>query len=325
MHEIKLGSYKGLKLPPVSMFSEDDLNLGAREAVKKLANQWAKNNMPAVYGDEVVIGLRAECDNMFVPELSNSNLKFTLGDPSVLEAFSQIINHKAGDDLVLSVTFPEGFTVERMGGKTVTFQIAIHEVNHRLPVELSDEIARQINPEVSGIDELQANLRKIISENWLQKIKEERIRSMIDAIASGSEYTLDQKEFQEVLDILNAQSQKELFSSGNPQNLEALMSGDNRMFEAKNMALAEKTLVEELILTEIARLENIDISPEEIQEAKSFFLKTSPDKTQFSQLFPNDEFLGDYLFREKIIHALWKWNDCDIYGKSDYERIFTLQ
>ncbi|NLI93534.1 MAG: trigger factor [Peptococcaceae bacterium] len=308
MHKFKLGPYKKLNLPVTPTFTEDDLDLGTIELAKKLAAQWAKNHKPAEFGDEVIISLRAECDNMFVPELSKSNYKFTLGDPSVLEPFNKI-NNKAGDNLVLAIPFPSGFSVERVSGKTVTFEVTVQEVIHKHPIELTDEIARQVDPEVLGTEELKSKLRKIVSENWQQVIWEKRIQSILDAIISGSEYEMNEDEFKKVFEGIVTASQSDLFASSNPQMLEMLLSGNNEFLYHKSRILAEKTIVENLIVREIARLENININSQELREARENFIEFVTDEESLNRLFPTDESLHNYLLKEKVINCLWEWNE----------------
>lgn len=308
MHKFKLGPYKKLNVPSPSMVTEDELNLGVMEAAKKLANQWAKEHKPAEFGDAVIIDLRPECDNMFVPELAKTNYKFTLGDPSVLDQFNQIKGRKAGDEFILEIQFPLGFSVERVGGKTVTFYVTLQEVIHRHPIELTDEIARQIDPEVSGLEELNVKLRQFILENWQQKISESRTQSILDTIAQHSEYELDQEEFQKVFDQILASKQKDLFSSSNPQMMEVLLSGDDRFLYEKSKTLALKTIMENLILTEIARLENITVDPTELEEARRKFLELTGDEQSFNRLYPSEKSFQQYVLREKVLDCLWEWN-----------------
>jgi trigger factor len=316
MHTIKLGPYKNLNVASPPMFTDEELNIGVMEAAKRLATQWAKAYKPAELGDTVIIDLSPECDNMFVPELAKSNYELTLGNPSVLEHFNQIIGYKAGDVLVLEIPFPLGFFVERVAGKTVTFHVTLREVKHRHPPQLTDEIARQIDPEVSGLDELKNKLRQIISENWLQTFSESRTRSILDTIAQHSEYELDQEEFQKVINQILASTQKDLFSSSNPQIMEVLLSGENSFLYQKSKSLALKTIKENLILTEIARLEKITVDQTELEEAKRKFLELTGDEQSFNRLYPSEKSFQQYVLREKVLDCLWEWNPFEVADKS---------
>jgi trigger factor len=308
MHKLKLGIYKGLSLNPIPTFTEEDLNLGVAGAAKKLAYQWAKEHKPAEFGDEVIIHLRAECAGMFVPELSQSNYKFTLGDPSVLEQFNQIAGSKAGDELTLAVSFPPGFSVERVGGKIVTFHVSLLEVIHKHPIELTDEIVRQVDPEVSGLEEFKDKLRRFVSENWLQKISEARTKSILEAIVQNSEYELDEEELKKEFEKIFASKQNDLFTSKSPHALDVLLSGNNQSLYEQSLLLAEKNVIEDLVLTEIARKENITVSPSELREAKQACLDLTGNEESYNQLFSSEEAFRRYVLKEKVLDCLWGWN-----------------
>lgn len=310
MHKlIKLGPYKGLVLPSPALFTEDDLELGVGEAVKKVASQWARVHLPAACGDEVVITLRAESDGLFVPELSKTNYAFTLGDPSIYKEFNQLIGLTAGDDLQLVLELPAGFPVERMRDKIVTFYITLLEVNRKRPLELTDEIACQLDPQAGNLEQLKSKLRETVSENWLRSITEAREKAILNTISSTSVYELDQQELKAVSDRIFDERQKQLFTSDNPQMLEALLSGDNRSLRRESLLLAEELLVAQLILKEIACIENIQVRSWEFQEAREELLKLSGSEQKLRLIFPTDDALQQHLLQEKVLDCLWEWNN----------------
>ncbi len=309
MHKlIELGPYKGLVLPSPALFTEDDLELGVSEAVKKLANQWAKVHLPATCGDEVVINLRAESDGLFVRELSKTNYAFTLGDPSIYKEFNQLSGLKAGDDWQLVLELPSGFPVERLRGKIVTFYLILLEVIRKRPLELTDEIVCQIDHEAGNLEQLKSRLKEVVSENWLQSIAEARMKTILNAIFSTSVYELDQQELKGVSDRIFAEKQKQLFTSDNPQMLEALLSGDNRSLHRESLLLAEEIIVEDLILKEIARIETIQVEPSEFREAREKFLESAGNEQNLHLIFPTDDSLQQHLLQEKVLDCLWEWN-----------------
>ncbi|SHN50145.1 trigger factor [Desulfitobacterium chlororespirans] len=310
MHKlIRLGPYKGLALPSPVLFTEDDLELGVSEAVKKMANQWARVHWPAAYGDEVVINLRAQSDKLFVPELSKAHYTFTLGDPSIYKEFNQLIGLKAGDDLQLVLELPSGFPVERMRGKIVTFYITLLEVIRKRPLELTDEIACQIDPKAGDLEQLKSKLREAVSENWQRSITEAREKAILNTISSTSVYELDQQELKAVSDRIFDEKQKQLFTSDNPQMLEALLSGDNRSLSRESQLLAEELLVAQLILKEIARIEKIQVESWEFQEAWEELLKLAGNEQSLRLIFPTDDALQQHLLQEKVLDCLWEWNN----------------
>lgn len=309
MRKLIIGKYKGLEIKPAQMFTESDLEIAVIEAGLKLANEWARNNKPAGPGDEVTLNIQAECEGLVVPELLKSNLKYRVGSPEFLEQFKQVAGKKKGERFAMDIVFPENAPTERIGGKTVHFTVTVEDVIHaeRRP-EITDETARLIDPGVQGIDGLRAKLRRTITANWLQMVREANIQTIIDAIVSGSEYEIDENEFEEVYGEIVAETQKSMFSSTNPAMLEAIFAPeDDALYTEDCRKLAEKTIVEEAVLNEIIRREQIALSDEELEREK-LRLSGVMGNESFERLFPTEECWRNHLLQEKTFNLLLEWN-----------------
>lgn len=298
MHKFLMGPYKELNLKPLPEFTEDDLNRAVIESTLKLLNEWSKKNKPAAIGDEVIITLNPVCDGIFVPELANSNFKYTVGDPSMREQFKQVIHCKAGDPFKMDILFPESAPLQQIRGKTVTFDAEVLEViNHSRQLEFSDEIAKQIDPRVSGMEELKNNLRSIIAANWSQVIAENKLELIFEAILAQSEYGLDEEEFQKAYADTLAETRQRMISSENLTMMSSLLSEDDEYFYEDCRLLTQKTILRQLVLDEIARREAIGVTPDEIQEEKK---RHTP--------FPDEEAIGQHLIEKKVARLLLEWN-----------------
>ncbi|WP_019849413.1 trigger factor [Desulfitobacterium sp. PCE1] len=310
MHKFLIGPYKELKLKPLPEFTEDDLNRAVIESTLKLLNEWSKKNKLAEIGDEVIINLNPVCDGIFVPELAKSNFKYTVGDPSMLEQFKNVIHCKAGDSFKMDILFPESAPLERISGKTVTFDADVLEViNHSQQLESSDEIARLIDPAVSSMEELKNNLRGIIADNWSQVIAESKLEMIFEEILAYSEYEFDEEEFKKVYEDILVKTRQSIISSENLSMMPSLLSEDDEYFYEDCKILTEKTILRKLILDEIAYLETIGVTDDEIQEEKKRLLNLAADQTAFYKQFPDEESIGNNLVEEKVAKLLLEWNN----------------
>ena len=309
MHKILLGNYKGLKITPATMYTDNDLELAIIESLTRLTNQWAKNNMPAELGDEVIVTLQAECEALFVPELSKSNFRYSVGDPAMLEQFKQVVSKKAGESFKMEIPFAENTPIDRVGGKTVIFNVTVQEVIPARQIKITDEIAQKIDSQVVNIDELKNKLRNIISNNWLQIIKEHNLQSILDTIISNSVYELGQEEFSKIYEHIVTKTKKKMFSSTDPRTLKSLFSEEtDEYFYEDCRTLAERTLIEDLIINEIIRLEKINISDEEILKEKNALMEIFKDEATFKNNFPSEDIWKKYLLRQKTLELLLSWN-----------------
>jgi len=290
------------------MYTQRELDVAVDESLLRLTAQWAKSNTPAEHGDDVCIDYYAECNEMPVPELSTNNRRFTLGDPSVLEQFNQIIGKKQGEQLTIAITFPQGFSVQRIEGQEVLFRVTLQEINHRHPIVPTDSIACAIDPQVSNLQELKDKLREAISGRWLHMIEEARTSAILNAIRKGAVVEFDPDEFQKVyLTILQAK-QQELATSSVPQTLDSLLTVDNSSLSNECRRLAEKAIEEKLIIAQISQLEDISISPEELNENREALKSITQDSEALARLLTQEEAFYQYLLKEKVLDYLWECN-----------------
>ena len=76
----------------------------------------------------------------------------------------QLVGHKSGESLDVNVTFPEDYQAEDLAGKEAVFKVTIHEVKAKEVPELDDEFAKDVDDEVSTLDELKEKYRKELVE-----------------------------------------------------------------------------------------------------------------------------------------------------------------
>ncbi len=94
----------------------------------------------------------------------------------------QVVGLKAGEEKVITVTFPEDYSAEHLAGQEATFDITLHDVKAKQLPELDDEFAL----EVGGVDtlaELKADIQGRINESEEQRIEQLFRLATLDAAA----------------------------------------------------------------------------------------------------------------------------------------------
>lgn len=311
MHKFKLGQYKGLEIIPDSMFTENDLEVAVIEMLANLTDQWAKTNKTAEHGDEVTVTLFAECEGIFVPELSKSNFTYSIGDPKILAQFQMAIGKKKNDTFEMSMQFPENFSVERVANKVVFFKATLHEVITHQRIELDDNIAKQIDAEVSSVEELKSKLRKVIADNGLQTIRQNNLKAVLDTVIANCSYEFDPELLNKVCEELVTETKRVIINSSNFEALQTNFLADDYddFFYDDCMILAKKSILEELALNEIIYLEDVCISDIEVQAARTETLEELKGKEQiFENIFPTEEAFREGLLKDKALNSLLEWN-----------------
>src|SRR5690606_19348391 len=105
-----------------------------------------------------------------------------LGSGSFIPGFEeQLVGVKAGEERVITVTFPENYPAKDLAGKETTFDVKVHEVKVAEPVQVNDDLAKMFGLE--SLDELKKLLRERIEQDNKEMSRARLKRSLLDVLA----------------------------------------------------------------------------------------------------------------------------------------------
>ncbi|MDO1605316.1 trigger factor [Lactobacillus sp. YT155] len=159
--EVKLGKYKDLE---VKKQKRTVTKKAVDDEIENKRNQQAelvlKEDQPAKDGDTVVIDYTGTVDGTEFDGGSAKNYSLELGSNSFIPGFEeQLVGHKAGEDVVVKVTFPEEYHAKDLAGKAAEFATTIHEVKEKQLPKLDDEFAKDVDDSVETLDELKEKIK----------------------------------------------------------------------------------------------------------------------------------------------------------------------
>lgn len=309
MHEITLGSYKNLKLPEPNGLTELGMEKAVTDSVLNTISTWSKNNVPISNGDNVILKVEANENGLIVPELCQSKLEYTVGDRDMLKEFSSSVGKKNGEKFTIEIEFDENCPVERVRNKKVDFFTTITDVNHRELPYINDELIQKIVPDCKSVAELKDRYEEILKARNLENIKEQKKDIVLEVIIRNSTWTFDQNEFEDTLNTVVEQAKAMILNSNVP-NIKQLMAStkNDPAFIQDCKVQTEKIILENLIINEIANIEDITISPEELEKQKSLYAYDVTSSEEFNKYFPTDQSFKLYLLKEKVLDWLCKCN-----------------
>lgn len=164
--EVKLGQYKDLVVEKQDREVTDaDVDARIKREQEAQAELVIKEDAAAENGDTVVIDFEGFVDGEAFDGGKGENYSLELGSGSFIPGFEdQLVGHKSGESLDVNVTFPEDYQAEDLAGKEAVFKVTIHEVKAKEVPELDDELAKDVDDEVSTLDELKEKYRKELVE-----------------------------------------------------------------------------------------------------------------------------------------------------------------
>ena len=99
-------------------------------------------------GDQVVIDFKGTVDDVAFEGGSAEDHALVLGSGSFIPGFEdQLVGAKAGEDVAVTVTFPENYGAAHLAGKTAVFACTVKAVKAPKAAELDDELAKKYGAE----------------------------------------------------------------------------------------------------------------------------------------------------------------------------------
>lgn len=265
--EIKIKKYKklGLKRPKVEVSKEEIEN-----DVKELQNKFAEiiiKDDAIVEGDTAVIDFEGFKDNVAFEGGKGENYPLEIGSKTFIPGFEeQLIGLKAGDEKEIKVKFPDDYPSEDLKGKEVTFKVKVNEVKTKVIPKLDKEFFKDLDIEdVSTKEDLYKFIEKEIIAHKEENNKQIFIEQILDKIASDIDVEIPEEMIDDEIHFMIRQLEQNLQMQG--VNLEQFMKLTNKTHEQLHEeyeAPARRRIIQSLIMAEIAKLEKIEITDEEI-------------------------------------------------------------
>ena len=163
--EVQLGSYKGVA---VAKADTDVTDEEVDEAIEKERVQNARiitvEDRAIENGDTAVIDFEGFVDGEAFEGGKGENHSLEIGSHSFIDTFEeQLIGKNSGDEVEVSVVFPEEYHDEELAGRPAVFQVKIHEIKTKELPDLDDEFAQDV-ADFDTLDEYKADVRKKLAE-----------------------------------------------------------------------------------------------------------------------------------------------------------------
>ena len=241
-------------------------------------------------GDVVVIDFTGKLEGKDDDRLKGEGARLTLGSNTFIAGFEdQLVGAKPGDTREVKVTFPEEYGNAELAGKEAVFTVEVKELHEPIPVEMNDEFAKSL-----GFDDLEgvkAAIRQQIEGEYKQAARTRVKRRLLDKLAESHSFEVPQgmldAEYETIVrqiagaDHDHAHDHDHDHDHGHDHDHDHDHAHDhdhghhkhavdeklNDEEKAEYRTIAERRVRLGLLLSEVGRLNNIDVSDEEVQRA----------------------------------------------------------
>jgi trigger factor len=214
-------------------------------------------------GDAVVIDFVGKIDDVAFDGGSAEGQTLVLGDGRFIPGFEdQLIGAKAGDDVAVKVSFPDNYQVDTLKGKPAVFDVKVKEVKAPKTPEMTDEFAQSLGlPDMAKVREaIKAQLDGELAQASRQQVK----RVLLDALDARHSFELPPMMVKAEFDQIWAQLEEE---KKNDRLSEEDKAKSDDELKAEYEKIAQRRVRLGLLLAEIGRRDNLEITNEELGAA----------------------------------------------------------
>ena len=291
--EVKLGDYKNLEVSVDVEKDVTDADVDAKiEAAQKNLAELVIKEDAAENGDTVVIDFEGKVDGVAFDGGTAQNHSLELGSGSFIPGYEeQLVGHKAGETVEVTVTFPEDYQAEDLAGKEAVFTTTIHEVKAKEVPELDDELAKDIDEEVETLAELKAKYKAQLTEEKEAQYTDAVETAAIEAAVANAEIVELPGEM--VHDEVH-RAMNEFLGNMQQQGISAdmyyqLTGTSEEQLHTQFEGDADKRVRTNLVIEAVAAAENFETTQDEIDTEVAELAETyNMTKAQVEQLLPAD-------------------------------------
>ncbi|MDD7487806.1 MAG: trigger factor [Clostridiales bacterium] len=264
--EVTLGQYKGIEVPKREVKVEDS------EVDAELSRMAERNarietvDRAAQMGDTVVIDFEGFEGGKPFQGGKAEDYSLTLGSGSFIPGFEEaLVGAVAGEERDVNVTFPENYAKE-LAGKPAVFKCKVHEVKESIKPELDDEFAKDVS-EFDTLDALKNDIRERFTKSREEQNERAFESSAVQLAAANMTCNVPACMIDEQVDHQLEQFAYQLQSQGmKMEDYTKMIGGDLSSLRQSMRPMAEQTVRSDILLSEIARTENLEVTDEEVEE-----------------------------------------------------------
>lgn len=224
-------------------------------------------------GDVVVIDFIGRIDGEAFEGGAAEGHSLELGSNSFIPGFEEgLVGAKAGETRDVNVSFPEEYQAAHLAGKPAVFEVTVQELREKGEAAIDDQLGQNLGFEdLAGLREAVAGQ---INGQHATALRQALKKNVLDALATGEEFdvppSLYASEYENVARAMNPNAPAEHDHDHDHDHDHEHPAADEGMDDdakAEAKTVAERRVRLGLLLTEIGRVNNIEVTDEDTRQA----------------------------------------------------------
>ena len=219
-------------------------------------------------GDRVTIDFEGSDDKgKPVSGATGKDYPLALGSNTFIPGFEDnVIGLKKSEEKTFTIPFPKDYSVKALQGKKVTFKVTANKVEETKKAMIDDTFAASVGP-FKDVSELKADIKKQLKEEKERQAKAEFENTLIKDLVKQTSFDVPNSLLEEQIELVDREFKQNLAYRGETfkEYLSNAKLTEESYREKELKPAAEERLKAGLILSEIAAVENLTITPEELE------------------------------------------------------------
>jgi len=292
---------------PVYEPTEKEIDEAVTDLAKQNRTYEAKTGkaVKAKDGDMVVIDFLGKLDGVAFAGGAAEDAELVLGSGQFIPGFEeQLVGVKPDSEVEVKVTFPENYQSEELKGKDAVFEVKVKEIKAPIEAPADDALAERLG--IESLEKLRELLKGNLEKEYSGASRFKLKRALLDQLDSKHDFPLPAKMVEaEFTAIWQQVEQDKAAGQLPPEDTEK----SEEKLKDEYRKIAERRVRLGLVLAEIGRANNVQVTDQELGEAmRQEAMKYGPQAQQVFELFrtnPNAQAqLRAPIFEDKVVDLI---------------------
>ena len=307
--EVELGEYKGIEIKKIEYTtSEKDIEHELSHMAERNARLVTIEDRPVENGDIVTIDFDGSIDGVQFEGGKAESHELEIGSKTFIPGFEdQILGMNINDEKDVKVKFPDDYFSKDLAGKDAVFKVKLHEIKKKELPKMDDEFAKDVS-EFDTISELKNSIKEKLDTENEERAKYEIEEEAIKVVCDNT--TLDIPNGMVELEIDNMIKDLEMRLSYQGLKLEQylqIMGKTEEDIRSGYEEQARKNIKTRLVLEAIAKVENLEPTPDEVTDKiKEMAKEYGREEEELLENTKLNEYIKNSLKTEKAIDFIVK-------------------
>ncbi len=265
---VVLGQYKGVEIPKKEItVTEEEITAEIDREREQNARDIDVDDRAVQNGDRIKLDFDGSVDGVPFEGGKASDYALTIGSGSFIPGFEdQVIGKSIGEAFDVNVTFPEDYHAENLKGKPAVFKCKVNSISEHQVPEFNEDFVQDVS-EFDTVEEYKADVEAKIRERKEKEKRSQNETAAVLAAVKNAQMDIPDAMVEEQARRMVDEFAQQIRSQGMDIEQYMKLTGLNAQAMISQMKpQAIERIKNTLVLEEVVKAENIEISDEKMDE-----------------------------------------------------------